>query len=80
MFSGHGAGGLRLGVCPGQEIVDLAHGPAVDETAQDVGEIGLGIDGVDFASLDQRSNDAPMNAAAVMAGEECIFSFMPSFA
>ena len=80
MFSGHGAVRLRRVVCPRHEFVDLAHGPAVDETAQDVGEIGLGIDGVDFAGLNQRSDDAPMNAAAVMAGEESVFSLMQSSA
>jgi hypothetical protein len=33
----------------------------------------LGIDGVEFAGLDERSDDAPVNAAAIVTGKECIF-------
>ena len=46
MLSGRGAGVFVHGKGPGHEIVDLAHGPAVDESREDAGEIGLGIDAV----------------------------------
>ena len=43
MFSGHGAFWLLRGISPGHEFVDLAHGPAIDEAGEDIGEIGLRI-------------------------------------
>ena len=46
----------------------------VDEAGEDVGEIGFGIDVVEFAGLDERGEDRPMLAAAVGAGEQCILS------
>jgi hypothetical protein len=50
MLSGHPVG---WGVGPGHELVDLAGGVAVDETGQDIGEIGLGIDRIELTGLDQ---------------------------
>jgi hypothetical protein len=47
-LSGHGGG-----VGPGHELVDLAGGVAVDEPGEEVGEVGLGIDRVELAGLDQ---------------------------
>ena len=44
-----------------------------DEALEDVGEILLGIDGVELAGLDQRGRDRPMPAAAVAAREERVF-------
>ena len=41
---------------------------AVDEAAEDVGEIGLGIDRIELTGLNQRGNHAPVNAALVGAG------------
>ena len=62
LLSGHGGG-----VGPGHELVDLAGGVAVDEAGEGVCEIGLGIDRVELAGLDQRltgstSADKPVNA------------------
>ena len=57
-------------------MIDLAGGVAVDEAGQDVGEIGLGIDGVELAGLDQRSDDAPVDTALVGAGEQSVLPFM----
>ena len=37
-------------------------------------EIGEGLDGVDFAGLDQRGDAAPRDAAFIMAGEERVFA------
>ena len=39
---------LSLGVGPRHESVDLAAGVAVDESGQDVGEVGMGIDRVEL--------------------------------
>ena len=59
---------------PREEIVDLALGMTVYDTGEDIGEVGLGIDAVEFAGLDQRCDDGPMFAAPVGAGEERIFT------
>ena len=40
-------------VGPRQEIVDVGLRVAVDDFGEGVGEVGPGIDGVDFAGLDQ---------------------------
>jgi hypothetical protein len=65
---------MGLGVGPGHEVVDLAGGMAIDEAGQDVGDVGLRIDGVEFAGLDQRSDHAPVHPALVGAGEEGILA------
>jgi hypothetical protein len=57
-----------------QELVDTAIGMAVCDAGDHVGQIGLLIDAVEFASLDERSDDGPMLAAAVRTREECILS------
>ena len=74
MFSGHGLDFGRGGVGPGQEVVDLAVGMAVDDPGDDVGDVGLRIDDVEFAGLDQRGDDRPVLAAAVGAGEERVLA------
>ncbi len=53
MLSDHGGG-----VGPGHELVDLAGGMAVDESGEDVGEIGLWIDSVELAGLCRAPNYA----------------------
>src|SRR5271166_5091990 len=47
---------------------------AIDDLGDDVGQIGLRIDGVELAGFDQRGDDSPVLTAAVGAGEESIFS------
>ena len=37
-------------------------------------EIGEGLDAVDFAGFDQRSDAAPGDASLIVTGEECIFA------
>ena len=71
LLSGH------LGsVGPGHELVDLAGRVAVDEPGQDVGEVGVGVDGVVLRGLDQRGDHAPMDAALVGAGEQRVLAVM----
>jgi hypothetical protein len=53
VLSGHSALSGPVRERPGQERIDLAHGPAIDEAVEDLSRIGLGIDTVEFASLDQ---------------------------
>ena len=66
MFLGH--------VCPGQQVVDAAVGVAVDKAGQHVGDVGLGLDVVQLAGLDQRSDHGPVLAAAVGAGEQAVLA------
>src|SRR6476620_6620480 len=58
------------GIGPRQELVDAAIGMAVDDLADHIDQVGVRIDAVEFAGLDQRSNDRPVFAAAVGTGEE----------
>ncbi len=53
MLSGHGAFREPGGISPWHQFIDLAHGPAIDEAVEDVSEISLGINGVEFARLDE---------------------------
>jgi len=46
----------------------------VDDPADDVRQVVLGIDGVELAGFDQRRDDRPVLATAVGAGEECVLS------
>ena len=47
---------------------------AVGDRGQGRLEIGEGLDAVDFAGFDQRSDAAPGDAAFVMANEERVFA------
>jgi hypothetical protein len=69
MFSGH-----VVGLGPGHEVVDLAGGVAVDQPGEGGGQVGLRVDGVELAGLDQRGDDAPVDTALVGAGEQRVFS------
>jgi hypothetical protein len=65
VFLCHSADGERRDVYPGQELVEPVDGVAVGEPREHVGEIGLGIDGVELAGLDERGEDRPVLAAAI---------------
>ena len=47
---------------------------ARDDLLEHVVQVSLRIDGVHFASFDERGNDCPLLAATVGAGEEMIFA------
>ena len=72
MFSGHVFECDRLRVGPGHEVVEFAGEMAVDDLREDVGHIGLRIDAVDLAGLDERGDDRPVLSPAVRAGEESV--------
>jgi len=60
--------GVGLGLpAPGHKFVDPILRPAVDEARQQFGHVGLWIDVVEFAGLDQRSHASPIFAALVAA-------------
>ena len=75
MFSGRGAVlAVGLDVGEGQQLVDAAHGMSGDELGEHVGEIGLGIDVVELAGLDERGEHGPVLAAAVGPGEQRVLA------
>jgi len=46
-------GGLFWCPVPGHQLIDTLLRPAVDEACQQVGEVGLWIDAIELAGLDQ---------------------------
>ena len=72
MLSGHVLEPALGGIGPRQEFVDAAVGMAINDLGDDVGEVGLRIDGVEFAAFDQRCGDCPILGSAIGAGEERI--------
>lgn len=63
MCSGHGG--------PGHEIADGVGGMPRGEAREGVGQLGVWIDGVELAALDERGDDSPVVAAFVEACEQC---------
>jgi hypothetical protein len=51
---------MGFGPTPGEQFLEAVDRVPSDEAGEDVGEIGLRIDGARFASLDQRSEDGPV--------------------
>ena len=67
-MSGGEAVGAVFDPSPWHELVDARGGPQVYEPRQHVGQIGLRIDAVELAGLDQRRDARPILRAFVMAG------------
>ena len=74
MFSGRGLFGLRRQIGEWQQLVDTAHLMSGDDLCEHVAKVGLRIEPVHLAGLDQRGGDGPMLAAAVGAGEEVVLA------
>ncbi len=55
---------------PGQQLIDPALHMAVDDGAKRGGQVGLRIDGVELAGLDQRSDGRPILRSGIVAREE----------
>jgi transposase-like protein len=62
--------------CPGprHEVVEARSRPQVDELGEHVGEVGLRVDAVEPAGLNERGNAGPVLRACIVAGEECILA------
>ena len=67
-------GGVSFGPCPWHEFVDARGGPEIDEPVEDVGDVGLRLDVVELARLDQRGDAGPVFGPLVMAGEERVLA------
>jgi len=50
----------------------------IDETGQDIGEVGLRLDVVELACLHEGGEDGPVLAAAVGAGEQGVLAVQGS--
>ena len=74
MFSGRLALCAIVDVGPRHQLVDFAHGMAVGDFVEDVGEPRLRIDIVHLAGFDQRGVDGPISSALVRAGEQMILA------
>ena len=59
---------------PGQKLVEAIVRPEIDETGKNVGDVGLAVDAIQFASLDQRGEHGPVLRTVVVAGEERILA------
>ena len=71
-------GALLLLACgspsPRQEFVAAIVRPEIDEADENIGQIGLGLDAVQFTGLYQRSQDRPIFGAVIMTREESILA------
>src|SRR6202161_2397598 len=67
-------GGGSFGPCPWHEFVDARCGPEVDELVEDVGDVGLRLDVVELAGLDQRRDAGPVFGPLVMTSEERVLA------
>src|ERR1700675_4652648 len=65
---------ILLGLCPRprHKLVQARGGPEIDELGQHVGEIGLRVDAVQFAALDERSDAGPVSRTLIVAGKKCV--------
>src|SRR6201987_4939822 len=59
---------------PGQQGVELLHGPTIDELGEDVGQIGLWIELVEFAGFNQRGQTCPICRSLVVASKQTVLS------
>lgn len=59
-FSGGRAQDRRTG--PGQALIDLALGMALDDPRDDIGDVGLRIDGVELRGLDQERSSRSLGS------------------
>ena len=75
MLSGHVPERFPGGIGPGQEFVDAAVGMAIDDLGDDVGEIDLRIDGIEFAALDQQCDDFPIFGSPSEPAKSTFFRF-----
>ena len=65
---------VRGGPGPGQKLVEAIVRPEIDETGKHVGDVGLAVDAIQFASLDQRSEHGPVRLRRVMIPPRVVLS------
>ena len=62
------------GVIPGQQIFDLALFVAVDDGPEGLRQVGMGLDGVEFARFDQGRDGCPVCGTRIVAREESVLA------
>lgn len=67
-------------IIPRQEFVDPALFVAVDDGCERAGHVGLRIDSVEFAGLNERGDGRPVFYSGIVACKECILPIMQIFA
>src|SRR5215213_7740781 len=65
---------------PGQQFAEAAVGPVIDKLGQHVSHVGMRIDAMQFAGLDQRGEHCPVFCPVVRTSEECVFSVESNWA
>ena len=66
-----GSGGFGAPL-PGQQLIDPAARPEIDEACQDVGQIGLRIYAMEPAGLDEAGDNSPVLGSVIIACEEVV--------
>src|SRR5262249_7806197 len=64
--------GTVLRPSPRQQLVELFHGPTVDEFGENVGQISLRVEAIEFRCLNQRSYAGPIKCPLIVAGKEAV--------
>jgi len=59
---------------PGEELLDVALFVALGDGCEDAGQVGVGLDFVELADLDEGRAGGPVSSAFVVACEECVLS------
>src|SRR5215472_502671 len=59
---------------PRQQLIESIGGVSVDHSLEHVAQIGIGLDAVQLAGLDQRAEGRPARAATIAAGEEMVLA------
>src|SRR5262249_30223437 len=59
---------------PRHELIETRGRPEIDQLSQDVVEIGLRVDAIELAALDERRNTGPILSPVIMAREQCILA------
>jgi hypothetical protein len=59
---------------PGYQLVDAGCRPEVDKLCQRVGEPGVWVHRIEFACLDQRSDDRPIGPTFIAASKKCVLA------
>src|ERR1700676_864857 len=68
------ASGVLGGPGPRHELVETRGRPEVDQLGENVGQIGLRVDAVELAGLDDRGDAGPILRALIMPGEQRILA------
>src|SRR5215470_5110156 len=58
---------------PRQQFVELFHRPAIDEFGENVGQVSLRVEAIEFCRLNQRSHAGPTKCPLIVTREKAVF-------